>query len=943
MKSKSRKLDDLTGLYTRSFLKPYVNDLIEDRKSFSLFLLDIDFFKMINDSFGHMRGDEVLRDVADILKKSVQNKGVVIRYGGDEFIIIVTDKSLMDSFEGYIDDIVFHREFAGDPPVRISFTMGSATYPGDGKDLFNLLKCADDILLKAKRKNHYGIRFVGRENVLSVLKSGLEEASRGNSKFVHLVGIEGVGKTRILSELLIYANLAGFNTTLFNCKRNFGYEPLQFLTGDKSFNPTWKVINSISPSISGRPVFWCIDDIDSCSMETRKFLEKMPTMMSKEKFFLILSGKEDIGMNQFLKINLEPLDIYGTKDFVSSFIGVQDIDDSLVAYLFDKTGGIPGKLLSTLNNLLNNNVIKLEKNRVQMDKVNDTDIEGHLFKAYKKLRKEERMIFQVGALLGDIGNCGLIADILETSYDEVCKTREFGLSIGLLKPSANFIISTEELRKKLYKGIGNKRKELHRKAGEILSKRVYPGPSAYQFEMARDFENAANQSLLLVRSLLDKGLLIDAEGVLRELKKWTNEEWFDRKKFYERWGDIFYKKGEFRNALEMFNKAIENKKDMDIIKKIGILYAKMGNMKDAFNTLESIREYALPVIAEVFLAVGDFKRAREYAQESLKLSKKMEDQMRAFAALGALEYSEKKFQSALNYYRNGIAIAYKLNDNYWTSIFQNRMGAIYYSRGDLDEARKYYNKALKGFIELADTDSIPSLYMNIGLIYEKESILKEALKHYEYALGVAEKIENSSLIGSINYFIADLLFEIGDTKNIKNYLDKALENLRKAHILPNLSSTYVLLGRIEIKEGNDKKASTYFNRTRKIVEKYGYKDVKYELEIGEAELLIKGEMYKDADRLLKRLENKITNEKRGEVYRLIAIVKDRLGDSLWAKKYGEKAINSHKIYGTLWEIAKDYNILSSLSAFYEKAGEYRELADEIFRRCGIEKGFEEFI
>ncbi|MCD6399218.1 diguanylate cyclase, partial [candidate division WOR-3 bacterium] len=563
MKSKSRKLDDLTGLYTRSFLKPYVNDLIEDRKSFRLFLLDIDFFKMINDSYGHMRGDEVLRDVADILEKSVQNRGTVVRYGGDEFIIIVTDKSLMDSFEGYINDIVFHREFAGDPPVRISFTIGSATYPEDGDDLSKLLKCADDILLKAKRKDHYGIRFIGRENVLSILKSGLEEASRGNPKFIYLTGVEGVGKTRILSELLIYANLAGFDATSFNCKKDFGYEPLQFLTGDKSFNPTWKVLNSISPSISGRPVFWCIDDIESCSMETRKFLEKLPSIMGKEKFFLILSGKEDVGMNQFLKINLEPLDLYGTKDFISSFIGMQDIDDNLVAYLFDKTRGIPGKLLSTLNNFLNNNVIKLGKNKIQMGKIIDTDIEGNLFKTYKKLKKEEGMIFQVGALLGDIGDCELIADILGISRDEVYKMKNFGLSVGLLKPSENFIISTEELRKKLYQGIGSKRKELHRKAGMILSRKGYPGPSAYQFGMAGDFVNETEQSLLLVRTLLDKGLLIDAEEVLGRLKKWINEEWFNRKTFYERWGDIFYKKGEFRNALEMFNKALENKKDVE--------------------------------------------------------------------------------------------------------------------------------------------------------------------------------------------------------------------------------------------------------------------------------------------------------------------------------------------------------------------------------------------
>ncbi|MEG0385524.1 MAG: GGDEF domain-containing protein [Solibacillus sp.] len=85
--------DPLTGVYNRSSYKQYMEQLIKKKRKehIGLLLIDLDNFKQVNDQFGHLEGDEVLKKMADILRKAVGNKGFVARFGGDEFAIVVED------------------------------------------------------------------------------------------------------------------------------------------------------------------------------------------------------------------------------------------------------------------------------------------------------------------------------------------------------------------------------------------------------------------------------------------------------------------------------------------------------------------------------------------------------------------------------------------------------------------------------------------------------------------------------------------------------------------------------------------------------------------------------------------------------------------------------------------------------------------------------------
>ncbi|MEC4676563.1 MAG: GGDEF domain-containing protein, partial [Nitrospirota bacterium] len=123
-------------------------------KSFSLILFDIDNFKKINDTYGHLAGDEVLQGLANILKSISRETDIVVRYGGEEFIIILpnTDEEETILLAERIKDIVYKTTFMvyETTGVKVTLSGGIASYPQNASDAKNLLSAADTALYSAK-------------------------------------------------------------------------------------------------------------------------------------------------------------------------------------------------------------------------------------------------------------------------------------------------------------------------------------------------------------------------------------------------------------------------------------------------------------------------------------------------------------------------------------------------------------------------------------------------------------------------------------------------------------------------------------------------------------------------------------------------------------------------------------------------------------------------
>ena len=157
MKDNTIFTDYLTGVGNRKKLEAVLNDSIKrssERKTFSLVMLDIDKFKDINDNFGHEMGDNALKASANLLKNCIRSKDHVVRFGGDEFCLIleIDDQKSLDSFINRIVSCVDQLNASGEFPFNLKFTIGNAVFDyNSGMRPEHFVKHVDTLMYENKR------------------------------------------------------------------------------------------------------------------------------------------------------------------------------------------------------------------------------------------------------------------------------------------------------------------------------------------------------------------------------------------------------------------------------------------------------------------------------------------------------------------------------------------------------------------------------------------------------------------------------------------------------------------------------------------------------------------------------------------------------------------------------------------------------------------------
>lgn len=162
--------DALTGLNNRAFLIQVLTQKISEAsrylRPFSIMLLDIDFFKSVNDRFGHQVGDDVLKVISDVLTAESRASDVVSRYGGEEFMLIFTETDLnkalviAERIRTRIQEKTFIQK-----DLKVTVSAGLIEYKGESFD--QLLKSADDLLYQAKHlgRNRIETQFIEKKDL----------------------------------------------------------------------------------------------------------------------------------------------------------------------------------------------------------------------------------------------------------------------------------------------------------------------------------------------------------------------------------------------------------------------------------------------------------------------------------------------------------------------------------------------------------------------------------------------------------------------------------------------------------------------------------------------------------------------------------------------------------------------------------------------------------
>lgn len=226
---KKSMYDDLTRLYNRRFLldcaKRELSKAQRNNAPFSLLLLDLDYFKSINDRYGHALGDQVLAKMAVLLKTGVRQSDVVARYGGEEFVVLLPDTDQQGAWHAgeKIRTLIEQRlalEMKLKGKDRITVTIGTASFPEVGATVAEMLNIADQRLYLGKEQGRN--RVIGSDQDPAPLKKKSRRDNRRHIRYqtalrivrgsnhIHSIDISSNNQWSLCS--LMDASLDGFHS-----------------------------------------------------------------------------------------------------------------------------------------------------------------------------------------------------------------------------------------------------------------------------------------------------------------------------------------------------------------------------------------------------------------------------------------------------------------------------------------------------------------------------------------------------------------------------------------------------------------------------------------------------------------------------------------------------------------------------------------------------------
>lgn len=238
-------MDDLTGLVLRKGFLSQAATVLEQaagrQQCVTLAVIDVDHFKSVNDTFGHLQGDDVLRSVASLLRDAVRSDDIVGRYAGDEFVLLLPSTTLAQAkllTDRLCESVAANRlaiRERREGTIGVTLSIGIATAEPGHDDLEALFAAADRALYIAKRRGRNQVattadaesetqatalrfdRFVGRVRELRSLLAQLEHACAGRPRLVAIVGEAGIGKTSLVRQLQPEVRLRGGTMVFGRC------------------------------------------------------------------------------------------------------------------------------------------------------------------------------------------------------------------------------------------------------------------------------------------------------------------------------------------------------------------------------------------------------------------------------------------------------------------------------------------------------------------------------------------------------------------------------------------------------------------------------------------------------------------------------------------------------------------------------------------------------
>ncbi|MEO0135937.1 MAG: diguanylate cyclase [candidate division WOR-3 bacterium] len=843
--------DELTGVYNRRFLYHWVDNEIKRANRFAtkfgIIVIDLDNFRDINNNYGHLEGDRILIEFSNFLKNTVREVDNVVRYGGDEFVVLVPNTDARGLFE-LAQRILANLNQTEIGGHLIHCSIGCALYPDDGTHVEDLINQADKLMYQAKKegKNRIGLKaeitkkielpakiVIGRERELDLI------AQRWNDfPTIFLCGTAGVGKTRLALEVRnlftshlflranSYAALALVPYHPFcNMFRDFvnsdfiliqrvlkqlpavhREELIKLLPEDTIVSikseglDKYRLFESIklffiklAEFIAPRVVLLLVDDLhwtDRTSCELLDFLiRSMPQNLHILGTYRIEEIK-DAPINEFLGI-------WARENFYTK-IDVPPLNEFQVEKLLEIImGSVFRQLSEFIYRMSGGNPFYIEEILRELER------QGHIFYNGKEwVLTVEKEIQVPTSIEATILRKIQFLDEETKSFLEVSAVfgQEFNYEIIALCLGKNVGETMDALDRLLRLGFIKERGDDTFFFSEDIVRQII-----YKNIPQSDLVKYHRQ----VGEAMEKYFRGRIHGYYEQLAAHFIQARDSAKALFYSKQAAFKCKENYAHkaAVEFFETASKFEKNADELYKIKMnlaeIYYLMGENEKAIANLNAClktnpRDYKIyHKLSQIYETMGDYRNALHYTNKGLKIATEPSAVYQfkgniawIYTRLGQYQKAKKECEYLLK--------KKKLIPGDELAVIYITLGVAFLYLGDLEKAIFYLNKGLQIRQKLGDKKGMAACYLDLAVVYQQQLNLSRSEEYYHHALKLYEEIGYQSGIVVTLLDLGSLYFHYSLLK-AEDYLVKALNIAKLINAKRDMVFIYDNLGMIYLR------------------------------------------------------------------------------------------------------------------------------------------------
>jgi diguanylate cyclase (GGDEF)-like protein len=380
--------DALTGVYAKvALLERLEEEVHRGRRygeAFSILLLDLDYFKSVNDAFGHARGDATLAEFVARVQLAARNSDVLFRFGGDEFLLFLprTSHEQATILAERLVEQVSGSPFAGHPPLSLSVSIGVATMPDDATTAEELLGRADARMYEAKREGRSrvvavdpsrdaelmldeGTRLIERLDAIDRANRFFDTLPSARAGVLRVVGPSGSGLSRVLREMEKLARLRGHRVISMLPRGDEPLASLRFACAEaaqlpESLTDPVELAIAIRQALTAGPTplnIITLDDVDEIDRQSLDVVRDLLIPARGSNPIGVIHTGSDSRVDQTPDtpyrdtIELRPLSHDGVRAWMRSIFRWEPPAE-FVEWTHEQTRGLPGAVRSMLLQLV---------------------------------------------------------------------------------------------------------------------------------------------------------------------------------------------------------------------------------------------------------------------------------------------------------------------------------------------------------------------------------------------------------------------------------------------------------------------------------------------------------------------------------------------------------------------------------------------------------------